>query len=118
MYVSVPKNYSGIAFPHSSSPPSPKRPENNSEKSCCDAPASPQPSPPPQPPPPPPPAQKCEKCSSNEKNPLSCLLSALRGRGKSGFDTEDFLLIGLIALLVGREGNEDILLILAMLLLI
>ena len=49
---------------------------------------------------------------------MTCLLTALRDRGKSGFDTEDFLLIGLIALLLGKEGNEDIILVLAMLLLI
>ena len=37
---------------------------------------------------------------------------------KAGFDADDFLLIGLIALLMGREGNEDIVLILALLLLV
>ena len=37
---------------------------------------------------------------------------------KAGFDADDFLLIGLIALLMGKEGNEDIVLILALLLLV
>lgn len=113
MYVSVPKNYSGIAFGHSSREETPEacekceelphlpEPSNNEER-CENEHTHP---------------KQCEKCE-NEKNPLSSLLGALRGRGKSGFDNEDFLLIGLIALLVGREGNEDILLILAMLLLI
>ena len=60
----------------------------------------------------------CESCQKQDKNPLTCLLTALRDRGKAGFDTEDFLLIGLIVLLLGKEGNEDIVLILAMLLLV
>lgn len=54
---------------------------------------------------------------SEEKNPLSCLLSAFNKKGNGGFDSEDFLILGLIALLIGKQGNEDILLILALLLL-
>lgn len=114
MYVSVPKNYSGVAFPRAEQKqPLPEKreqePPHFEEKNCDE------------------PKQKesdvslpphCEKCCGEQKNPLSCLLSALRGKGEGGFDSEDFMLIALIALLVGREGNEDILLILAMLLLI
>lgn len=63
--------------------------------------------------------EKCDDCGAkNAKNPLSSLLEMLHGRGNAGFDLEDFLLIGLIVLLMGKEGNEDIVLILAMLLLI
>ena len=57
-------------------------------------------------------------CHAENKNPLTCLFEALRGRKKSGFDADDFLLIGLIALLMGKEGSEDIVLILALLLLV
>ena len=102
MYVSVPKNYGGTAIRHEKQ--TVERPICKVEepiKDACQKPSRP----------------LCENCNE-EKNPLSCLLSAFRGRGKSEFDSEDFLLIGLIALLMGREGNEDILLILAMLLLI
>ena len=61
----------------------------------------------------------CDGCRAKEnKNPLTCLFEALRGRKKAGFDADDFLLIGLIALLMGKEGNEDIVLILALLLLV
>ena len=60
----------------------------------------------------------CDDCQKQDKTPLTCLLTALRNRGKAGFDTEDFLLIGLIVLLLGKEGNEDIVLTLAMLLLV
>ena len=42
---------------------------------------------------------------------------ALRGRKKAGFEADDFLLVGMIALLMGKEGSEDIVLILALLLL-
>ena len=59
-----------------------------------------------------------DRCSGENKNPLTCLFEALRGRKKAGFDADDFLLIGLIALLMGKEGNEDIVLILALLLLV
>lgn len=59
-----------------------------------------------------------DRCSKENKNPLTCLFEALRGRKKAGFDADDFLLIGLIALLMGKEGNEDIILILALLLLV
>ncbi len=63
--------------------------------------------------------ESCGGCAGKGgKNPLTCLFEALRGRGEAGFDLEDFLLIGLIVLLMGKEGNEDIVLILAMLLLI
>ncbi len=111
----MPKNYSGVAFPRTEQkpPPPPEKCEQEppqSEEKICDVPqekkseiALP---------------KQCEKCYGEQKNPLSCLLSALRGKGEGGFDSEDFMLIALIALLVGREGNEDILLILAMLLLI
>ena len=58
------------------------------------------------------------RCPKENKNPLTCLFEALRGRKKAGFDADDFLLIGLIALLMGKEGNEDIILILALLLLV
>lgn len=58
------------------------------------------------------------RCPKENKNPLTCLFEALRGRKKAGFDADDFLLIGLIALLMGKEGNEDIVLILALLLLV
>ena len=59
-----------------------------------------------------------DRCPKENKNPLTCLFEALRGRKKAGFDADDFLLIGLIALLMGKEGNEDIILILALLLLV
>ena len=59
-----------------------------------------------------------DRCPKENKNPLTCLFEALRGRKKAGFDADDFLLIGLIALLMGKEGNEDIVLILALLLLV
>ncbi len=99
MYVSVPKNYSGVAFSNErnmKAPPTlPHTPHN----------------------PPPCKSESCEKCNVKEKNPLSCLFEAFRSRGKSGLDTDDFLLLGLIALLINKEGNEDIVLILAMLLL-
>ncbi|MBR5538354.1 MAG: hypothetical protein IKU61_00495 [Clostridia bacterium] len=67
---------------------------------------------------PPPKEEKAEPSPpKEEKNPLSCLLSAFSKKEKGGFDGEDFLILGLIALLIGKKGNEDILLILAMLLL-
>lgn len=104
MYVSVPKNYRGMAFSHENAvkapptlpvAPTPPKPQAHHEKE-----------------------KKCENCSSKDKNPLSCLIEAFRTRERGGFDTEDFLLIGLIALLINKEGNEDIVLILAMLLLL
>ena len=98
MYVSVPKNYGGVAFKkEEKSPPalSLQKSPPKEEKSC----------------------EVCENCSEKQKNPLTCLFSAIRGREKSGLDSDDFLLIALIALLIGNEGSEDILLILAMLLL-
>ncbi len=99
MYVSVPKNYGGVAFSH--------------DKGV---------KPPPTLPVTPPPEEKrtgdgCRGCEVKEKNPLSCLLEAFRNREKGGFDADDFLLMGLIALLINKEGNEDIVLILAFLLL-
>ncbi len=166
MYISVPKNYGGNAFPHPDAPrprdagamPRPVPP-------FADYGTQPQspPSPPPRPmfhggaptpvaplgkiprdcPPPsppdcdcPPPCEGCEPCEEHapeeghcpckdappcpaeNKNPLTCLFEALRGRKKAGFDADDFLLIGLIALLMGKEGSEDIVLILALLLLV
>ncbi len=124
MYVSVPKNYSGIAFARENRVP-PEMPLPDIPK-----PHPPSPLPPvnPHPPQPEPPCKDksnsenpphtCTECAKPDKNPLTCLLTALRNRGKSGFDTEDFLLLGLIALLLGKEGNEDTVLVLAMLLLI
>lgn len=103
MYVSVPKNYRGMAFSSEGSlkapPTMPVTPPPQKRGEACEK------------------AQKCEKCGAKEKNPLTCLFEAFRGRERGGFDTEDFLLIGLIALLINKEGNEDIVLILAMLLL-
>ncbi len=124
MYVSVPKNYSGIAFARENRVP-PEMPLPDMPKA---HPPSALPPVKPQPLPEPPCADKdeqekkpphtCAECAKQDKNPLTCLLTALRDRGKSGFDTEDFLLLGLIALLLGKEGNEDTVLVLAMLLLI
>ena len=136
MYISVPKNYGGNAFPHPDAPrprdaggmPRPVPP-------FADHGAQVQPSPPPPPPPPrpafhgsaPTPVAPLGKipacgdappCRAENKNPLTCLFEALRGRKKGGFDADDFLLIGLIALLMGKEGSEDIVLILALLLLV
>ena len=121
MYVSVPKNYSGIAFANRDVLADMPRPD-------MPHPPAPIPLAKPQPPDPPKkeepcrtsaaPPHPCEDCKKQDQNPLTCLLSALRNRGKAGFDTEDFLLIGLIALLLGKDGNEDIILSLAMLLLI
>ena len=71
------------------------------------------------------PAPPVEKPSPSEPkpqkeghSPFLRLLGALQSRGHSGLDGEDLLLIGIIALLLGKEGNEDVLLILAMLLLL
>ncbi|MBQ8837240.1 MAG: hypothetical protein IJ002_07020 [Clostridia bacterium] len=128
MYVSLPKNYSGTAFSRENTPytddrpavpptlpqvPPPrheKRPPQNED--CEEKPREHEKEHPKKP---------CDECGADSKNPISCLLRALRG-GRNckdgGLDTEDFLLIGLIALLIGKEGNEDIIFILAMLLLI
>lgn len=111
MYVSVPKNYSGNAFarensmPHDIPKPSvmphlppasaPSYKKSHDEKH-----------------------EACHNCEKKNKNPMTCLLEAFRGRKDGGFDAEDFLLLGLIALLIGKEGNEDMVFILAMLLLI
>lgn len=170
MYISVPKNYGGSAFPHPDAPPrgagGMPRPGAPFAPSGTQAQPSPPP-PPPRPmmhggaptpvaplgkiprdcPPPPPPDCGCEPppppcddrepcgtcvpedappcgdapcappCPAKSTNPLTCLFEALRGRKKSGFDADDFLLIALIALLMGKEGSEDIVLILALLLL-
>lgn len=124
MYVSIPKNYGGIAFsnrdhpladmprpdmpkPHIPTPPpaEPIPPAVQDEKKDC-------------PKEPSEPINPCHDCPKKDQNPLSCLFSALRNRGKAGLDTEDLLLIGLIVLLLGKEGNEDIVLSLAMLLLV
>ncbi|MBQ4150517.1 MAG: hypothetical protein IJC81_01775 [Clostridia bacterium] len=100
MYVSVPKNYSGMAFSRENDvkpPPTlPTLPHPKNDEKC---------------------EKECEKCAVKEKNPLSCLFEAFRGKDRGGFDTEDFLLLGLIALMLNKEGNEDIVLILAILLL-
>lgn len=119
MYVSVPKNYSGMAFPrenraqihpdvvHPAMPlPEIEEPREHPKKEPCKEPEPPCDEP------------QCKECRSQDKNPLTCLMHALRNRNKGGFESEDFLLLGLIVLLLGKEGNEDILLILAMLLLI
>lgn len=167
MYISVPKNYGGNAFPHPDAkprgegggmqrpvppfadygaqaqptpPPPPPRPIIHSGAPTPVAPLGKIPRDCPPPPPPdcgcPPSCEGCEPCGEHapeegqcpcgdappchaeNKNPLTCLFEALRGRKKSGFDADDFLLIGLIALLMGKEGNEDIVLILALLLLV
>ena len=156
MYISVPKNYGGSAFPHpdDASAPHETPPHGFSHRSTPlpDFAAQPQtarlaPAPRPEP--------QCDcpregrdpcdgrephecdqhehehehehgkdcdcgggRCPKENKNPLTCLFEALRGRKKAGFDADDFLLIGLIALLMGKEGNEDIVLILALLLLV
>ncbi len=109
MYVSVPKNYSGMAFskeePKASPPrqPPPSLPVGERRREEPPRQSSNKP---------------CEGCKVAQKNPLACMMEALRNRNQSGFDTDDFLLIGLIVLLLGKEGNEDIILTLAMLLLI
>lgn len=110
MYVSLPKNYSGVAFTNGGkretaeeikAPPSPlplcdiKSERRNGEKKV-----------------------PCEECGTKEKNPIFCMMEALRTRKNSGFDAEDILLISLIVLLLSKEGNEDVVLILAMLLVI
>ena len=159
MYISVPKNYGGSAFPRPDDVPAPHEtpPHGFSHRSAPlpDFAAQPQtarlaPAPRPEPqcdcpreghepcdgrePHEP---HECDKhehkheheygkdcdcggdrCPKENKNPLTCLFEALRGRKKAGFDADDFLLIGLIALLMGKEGNEDIVLILALLLLV
>ena len=155
MYISVPKNYGGNAFPrpdaspgasevpahaftHRSAPlpdfdpkqqdarlsPPPRRdPPRDCPPSCdpCDPCVSCEDRKPPECGRHEPEKDRCDcdGCRAKEnKNPLTCLFEALRGRKKAGFDADDFLLIGLIALLMGKEGNEDIVLILALLLLV
>ena len=156
MYISVPKNYGGSAFPHPDaqpggtggmprptlpfadrgaqvSPPPPPPPSRPTMHPSAPAPVAPLGTVPrdcPLPPPdcgcPPPPCDGREPCGdapcapacpAKNKNPLTCLFEALRGRKKAGFEADDFLLIGMIALLMGKEGSEDIVLILALLLL-
>ena len=161
MYISVPKNYGGNAFPHPDAPRTGGMPRAGGMPRTDGA--QPSPVPPPRPmmpsvpspvaplgkiprdlPPPPPPlppdeavcapdapsADACAPCDAapcgagtppcraENKNPLTCLFEALHGRKKAGFDADDFLLVGLIALLMGKEGGEDIVLILALLLLV
>ena len=118
MYVGVPKNYGGTAFknergmkkeqkhilpptlPHSTHRVPEREVEPCEKKDTCDK------------------KEPCETCKNDGNNPISCMLHALR-RGKAGgISTEDFLLLGLIALLIGKEGNEDIVFILVMLLLL
>lgn len=116
MYVGVPKNYGGTAFqrerelpksshrpsvpptlPHAVQPPREKVHTESEEPREC---------------------KECEGCEEKGKNPLSCLINVFRRTKSGGIDTEDLLLIGLIVLLLGKEGNEDIVIILAMLLLL
>ena len=152
MYISVPKNYGGSAFPRPDDVPAPHEtpPHGFSHRSAPlpDFAAQPQtarltsaPRPEPQCDCPREGHELCDgrephecdehehehgkdcdcggdRCPKENKNPLTCLFEALRGRKKAGFDADDFLLIGLIALLMGKEGNEDIVLILALLLLV
>jgi len=105
LYVSVPKNYSGMAFP---------REKNAAIHPDVVHPAAPPPEPPVQSQP----QAQTADCKTQEKHPLLSLANALKNRKHGNLDNEDFLLIGLILLLLGKEGNEDVLLILAMLLLI
>ena len=108
MYVSIPKNYGGVAFQkdikrtEAKSPPPIIPPKEHTEKRCEEENT----------------LSACERCGLKEKNPLSCMMEAFRTRKKGGFDAEDILLVGLIVLLLGKEGNEDIILVLAMLLLL
>ena len=113
MYVGVPKNYGGTAFqrerelPKSSHRPSvpptlPHAVQPQREKVHTESEEQ----------------RECESCEAKGKNPLSCLINAFRRTKSGGIDTEDLLLLGLIVLLLGKEGNEDIVIILAMLLLI
>lgn len=141
MYVSVPKNYSGVAFareerapcsdasrlppnapptgaiplppplpcvpPRMMEPPSGEKPEpcEKAKEAKEEKPSPPE-------------RECCASCGEKErKNPLTCLFEALHRRERNGLDAEDFLLIGLIALLMNKEGNEEIVLILALLLL-
>ena len=110
MYVSVPRNYGGIAFQkdmqkaEAKYPPSLSSPKKHGEDKCREEIKDTRPA--------------CDGCGLKEKNPLSCMMEALRTRKSGGFDAEDILLVGLIVLLLGKEGNEDIVFILAMLLLL
>ena len=106
MYVGVPKNYGGTAFQRE------KPKEKPRER--CDAfmPTLPHS------------VQKTrhdvcpqKECSKEDKNPLSCLINAFRSSKDDAVSAEDLLLICLIVLLLGKKGNEDIVLILGMLLL-
>ena len=91
MYVSVPKNYNGIAFQRNEVKKQPLSEQSESEN--------------------------CKECKGRDKD-LGCMMDALKSRKGGPLDTEDFLLVGLILLLLGKDGNEDIVLALAMLLLI
>ena len=132
MYVSVPKNYSGVAFNSANEkakatvekakipPPFPsecvRRQEAEISNRCeecenaevvskCEKEAE----------------QECESgcgCSVRENSPISSIIESLKSRKKESFDAEDIILLGLIVLLLGKEGSEDIVLILAILLLI
>ena len=105
MYVGVPKNYGGTAFNKENPPqksahteqfPStlPHSVQASAKKMCTEG------------------GRECKE----DKNPLSCLLGAFKRSKNSGLDTEELLLLGLIILLLSKEGNEDIVIILAMLL--
>ena len=109
MYVGVPKNYGGTAFgarnvrgesTHEEKLPDtlPHSVQKPAKKLCAEG-------------------KECQGECAEDKNPLSCLLSAFKRSKGNGLDTEDLLLLGLIVLLLGKEGNEDIVIILAMLLL-
>lgn len=110
MYVGVPKNYSGTAFQRERPIEKPK--EVKAEKRDMFPPTLPHS------------VQKTEtdvrpqkRCAEADKNPLSCLINAFRSSSDGGITAEDLLLICLIVLLLGKKGNEDIVFILAMLLL-
>lgn len=115
MYVGVPKNYGGTAFKSENNIKKAVKPslpptlphcvhQVHEEKSKAAEEHSGK-------------KEECGTCKSDGKNPLSCLLHALQKGKSSGISTEDFLILGLIALLIGKDGNEDIVFILVMLLL-
>lgn len=110
MYVGVPKNYGGTAFQH-------EKRENNAHEQRMSIPQT-LPHPPIAEPEKKESKKPCEECKNDSRNPLSCLFDALRNGKKGGIDGEDFLILGLIALLIGKSGNEDIVFILVMLLLL
>ena len=106
MYVGVPKNYGGTAFARektqgrqpmrSALPPTLPHSMPNPEKEVC---------------------PEKPGCDKGEKNPIACLINAFKGTKDGAVGAEELLLICLIVLLIGKKGNEDIVFILAMLLL-